>query len=381
MWQRGMDAWPKGNQVAPPQPTMNYSDDITVDGNLSDWAGATFTPMTFAYDPQPLVNSDMSNAAYSFKWGAGGTKVYLALKVQDSHTVRMNTYTNWNVNDHVEAQIWASSQSGVINQTICNPSQQYEFGLKTDGVTSWATLTGGQEIPDFADFHCAATAGVGGWVYYEAAMTPFQAFDIGDMNNVIAKVLAVDDVIGADAVIGSVNGTGQFNMLAANNMTGKSANTNAILKQKLVRDGVMGSVTLQNYEGTVLGIPGTATITDGTNTEVHNIVLDAAGLYSFTTALRGDCTVIVKCSHWLGKAASVTVPSTGNVVVDLLSVLNGDVVDSNEVDFADINAVRNAFGSAPGDDNWNANADVDGSGEVDFADINIVRNNFGQAGD
>ena len=51
-------------------------------------------------------------------------------------------------------------------------------------------------------------------------MTAFEAFDIGDINNVIPKVLTVDDVIGADAVIGSKNNLGNFNMLATNGMRG-----------------------------------------------------------------------------------------------------------------------------------------------------------------
>jgi hypothetical protein len=72
-----------------------------------------------------------------------------------------------------------------------------------------------------------------------------------------------------------------------------------------------------------------------------------------------------------------TLANTTNVI----TLLNGDVVDNNEVDFADINAVREAYGSFPGDDDWNPRADVDGSGEVDFTDINIVRSNYGQVGE
>jgi hypothetical protein len=63
------------------------------------------------------------------------------------------------------------------------------------------------------------------------------------------------------------------------------------------------------------------------------------------------------------------------------SLINDDVIDNNEVDFSDINAVRAAYGSFPGDGNWNEMADVDGSGEVDFMDINIVRRNYGEIGD
>ena len=64
-----------------------------------------------------------------------------------------------------------------------------------------------------------------------------------------------------------------------------------------------------------------------------------------------------------------------------ITLTNGDVVDNNEVDWDDYNAVVDAFGSLPGDSNWNANADVDGTGEVDWDDFNIVSiDNFGSVG-
>jgi hypothetical protein len=67
--------------------------------------------------------------------------------------------------------------------------------------------------------------------------------------------------------------------------------------------------------------------------------------------------------------------------VTTISLMNGDAVKTNEVDFSDIAAVRDAFGSCPEDENWNEMADVDGSGEVDFSDMSIVVHNFGESGD
>ncbi len=56
-----------------------------------------------------------------------------------------------------------------------------------------------------------------------------------------------------------------------------------------------------------------------------------------------------------------------------LSLRNGDVDNSGEVDAADIDAVIAAFGST-----GQPIEDVDMSGEVDAADIDIVIANFGQ---
>jgi hypothetical protein len=40
-----------------------------------------------------------------------------------------------------------------------------------------------------------------------------------------------------------------------------------------------------------------------------------------------------------------------------------------------------AFGSMPGDSNWNANADLDGDEEVTLFDFGILVRNFGVIGD
>ena len=114
--------------------------------------------------------------------------------------------------------------------------------------------------------------------------------------------------------------------------------------------------------------------------ETHNIVLSGDGTYSFPTTQTGVCDVVVKASHWLAKSMPVTIDADGNGTVDL-SLVNGDAVESNEVDWDDYNAVVDAFGSLPGDSNWNANADLDGTGEVDWDDFNIAVDNFGAVGE
>lgn len=62
------------------------------------------------------------------------------------------------------------------------------------------------------------------------------------------------------------------------------------------------------------------------------------------------------------------------VITSLLEDINRD----NEVDFADINIVRKAYGSFPNDTNWDARCDFDKNGEIDFSDINVVRAAYGE---
>ena len=218
-----------------------------------------------------------------------------------------------------------------------------------------------------------------GWIYYEAEMTAFELFN-RQTGETTLKIMAAGDIIGADACIASVNSGGQYNQVAINQMAAKYANTTSLELWDLVRSGVQGTIDLLNYSADVFGQAGTVTITSGTSTEIHKIVLDTNGLYTFTTALRGNCTAVAKIGHWLAKAGTVTVDADGNGTVNF-SLTNGDAVDSNEVDWDDYNAVVDAFGSLPGDSNWNANADLDGTGEVDWDDFNIAVDNFGAVGE
>jgi hypothetical protein len=58
--------------------------------------------------------------------------------------------------------------------------------------------------------------------------------------------------------------------------------------------------------------------------------------------------------------------------------LPGDIDDNGVVDIYDAIAGANAFGSKPGDNNWNPAADMDENGTVDIFDLIILCQNFGR---
>jgi hypothetical protein len=64
-----------------------------------------------------------------------------------------------------------------------------------------------------------------------------------------------------------------------------------------------------------------------------------------------------------------------------VSLINGDVDGDNEVTLFDFGALVAAFGSVPGDANWNADADLDGDQEVTLFDFGILVRHFGEIGD
>jgi len=59
-------------------------------------------------------------------------------------------------------------------------------------------------------------------------------------------------------------------------------------------------------------------------------------------------------------------------------VLLGDIDSSDRVDGFDLGRLGLAFGSQPGDPNWDPDADLNGDGIVDGADLAILDENFGK---
>jgi hypothetical protein len=153
----------------------------------------------------------------------------------------------------------------------------------------------------------------------------------------------------------------------------------------LAAASVSGRVVLEDFMGPVAGRNVTVQIYAAGGViplETHNTTLDGASQYSVNTSLgAGNYDVYIKASHWLRQARwSVAFSGSGATGVDV-SLPNGDVNNDNEVDIGDYAQLSTAFGSLPGDPNWNAEADLNGDDEVDIGDYAILSANFGMLGD
>lgn len=62
-----------------------------------------------------------------------------------------------------------------------------------------------------------------------------------------------------------------------------------------------------------------------------------------------------------------------------LKFLRGDVNNDDKVDIFDLVIVGKAFGSQPGDSNWNPDADLNNDGAINIFDLAIVGKNFGKS--
>ncbi len=111
-----------------------------------------------------------------------------------------------------------------------------------------------------------------------------------------------------------------------------------------------------------------------------DVALGEGGTFRFTAPRRGAFDISVKVSHWLRR--TLAVDTSGGSVTDLsIELLNGDIDGDNEVTLFDFGALVAAFGSVPGDSNWNPDADLDGDEEVTLFDFGILVKNFGTIGD
>ncbi|GBC97418.1 hypothetical protein HRbin16_03241 [bacterium HR16] len=146
---------------------------------------------------------------------------------------------------------------------------------------------------------------------------------------------------------------------------------------------VNGTVALGDFGGDVGTVPVVFEIRNPGETtpiETHVVQPDSTGAYALTTSLYGTFDVAAKASHWLRQVIP-GVNLTGTPVTLNFSLTNGDIDGDNEVTLFDFGALVAAFGSVPGDSNWNPDADLDGDQEVTLFDFGVLVRNFGAIGD
>lgn len=189
------------------------------------------------------------------------------------------------------------------------------------------------------------------------------------IDNSTDNLYTVDLATGAATLIGS---TGPGNLLGLAYVNNAPAT-------------VSGRVFLQDWLGPVLGrqvrieiyAAGGIVPLEGQTTALNHV-----GEYVVNTSLPpGQYDVYARASHWLRRQrANVTFTAAGASGVSF-SLINGDCDSDNEVGIGDFAVLSAAFGSVPGDPNWDPEADLNGDDEVDIADYAILSNNFNQIGD
>jgi len=143
---------------------------------------------------------------------------------------------------------------------------------------------------------------------------------------------------------------------------------------------ITGNVELQDFAGDVTQMPVTVELRQGGNVVgTRTLSLGADGNYAFTASPE-TYDLAFKARHWLRKVVP-NVSASGSSVTVNVSLTNGDIDGDNEVTLFDFGALVSAFGSMPGDSNWNPEADLDGDKEVTLFDFGVLVSNFGAIGD
>ncbi|MCS7311080.1 MAG: dockerin type I domain-containing protein, partial [Armatimonadetes bacterium] len=152
------------------------------------------------------------------------------------------------------------------------------------------------------------------------------------------------------------------------------------IEQPLAR--LYGRVFLQDFLGDVTRVPITLHIRESGSTEpiaTYEFTLNSDSQFYLELPPQNNRDVALKASHWLREViAGVNLQGEVGLYFELV---NGDVDGDNEVSLLDFGELVTAFGSVPGDANWNPNADLDGDEEVSLVDFSILVRNFGEVGD
>ena len=85
---------------------------------------------------------------------------------------------------------------------------------------------------------------------------------------------------------------------------------------------------------------------------------------------------------WVGATNVTTIPlqymTTLKLNLTIVDIVLGDLNDDGIVDIYDVVTMAIAFGSKPGDPNWNANADLVSDNIIDIYDVVTLASNFGK---
>jgi hypothetical protein len=202
---------------------------ITVDGNLQEWANAQWATdnITYTVGHEPTdITAGTAQVAYA--WDSATSKLYVAVKVQDNFHFLMDDYTTntqWNARDGIEIYVHTTGGPATTYQLTSDVAQCYCVGIKnSDGAQVWKRFGQAQAIPDNCSFVAAGRTGLDGWLYYEAEITPWVSYGgiLVPPGNNTANTLTAGMDVGLDVVVVTKTAT-DYGALTENNplMSGK----------------------------------------------------------------------------------------------------------------------------------------------------------------
>jgi photosystem II stability/assembly factor-like uncharacterized protein len=140
-----------------------------------------------------------------------------------------------------------------------------------------------------------------------------------------------------------------------------------------------GTVTLQSCSNPAQPITFILRPTNGNAAFARTVTLTASGGFTLPNVPGQSYTLAIKGVKWLQRDVNVNATSGATGVTATL--LAGDVNNDNMINIEDFGLLAAAYGSAPGNTNWNPNADLNCDGVVDINDFELLAANYGLSGD
>jgi hypothetical protein len=120
----------------------------------------------------------------------------------------------------------------------------------------------------------------------------------------------------------------------------------------------------------------------GVAVRTKNVTTDNAGNFTIGDVQPGVYDVCVKSPRALSELETgVVMASDTTTPVSFDTLREGDANNDDATSLADYALLYAAYGSAPGDINWNDNCDFNRNGAVDLGDYALLYTNYGQTGD
>jgi len=112
-----------------------------------------------------------------------------------------------------------------------------------------------------------------------------------------------------------------------------------------------------------------------------NATTNSTGVFNITGLTPGTYDIGIKnCTALSELATNVTLSAGMTTVVNFGTTREGDSTGDDVVTILDFSILAGAFGSVPGDGNWNPNCDFDRDNAVTILDFSLLAGNFLQAG-
>ena len=192
-----------------------------IDGDLEEWSeNVNWIDLDKIYHGDP---ADVTNAQFSLRWNSHDSKIYVAIKVEDTDHQFTDTYVDWNASDAVEIYSQGDAEGGTgfshLSGDKQHIAQHYLIGHRTNR-GSWATLGLHGSVLYDAGLEYAVKID-GDTIIYEIAVTQFDNYGGYSGGETIVTDLYPGHVIGFDVVASTRWGTDGFGMLSENTMYNK----------------------------------------------------------------------------------------------------------------------------------------------------------------